>query len=61
MKKKIEDVIASGKSVGDMEIGSGQLVRSPAPNSKWVPAGSGDGQSIMQIDLSQGKVQIVQP
>ncbi|MGN6367439.1 MAG: hypothetical protein ACTHN5_04170 [Phycisphaerae bacterium] len=61
MKKKIEDVIASGKDIGDMEIGSGQLVRSPAPNSKWVAAGSDEGQAIMQIDLSQGKIEMLQP
>jgi hypothetical protein len=62
MKKKIEDVIASGKSVGDMEVGSGQLVRGPGSGSKWVKAGTAEGQTVMQIDLSQGKeVQIIQP
>jgi hypothetical protein len=61
MKKKLEEIISSGKEIGDTDVGSGQLVRSPAPGSKWLPATSVEGQALMQIDLSHGKVTMLQP
>jgi hypothetical protein len=62
MKKKIEGVIAGGGNIGDMDVGPGQLVRSPDPGSKWVNVVSEGGQSVSHIDLSQGKdIQVVVP
>lgn len=55
MKKKLEETIAAGKSMADIETNTGELVRLPAAGSKWIPIGSAEGSTISQIPIPAGK------